>query len=339
MIQSTGYEHLAQNAGGAQSFAPDSTMGDAQSSSSAAGPSAMVPHTACGDAVPRDRLALEVNAATAIPIPDDIAMSPEKLALRSELNELRIRHTLLQQDSRAEHEDYRNRFEAAAQRYKQEAREVTNVEVAQSQAQLHASYSSAMLQAHQQIQRTQGIAVEHVQHIKTEAQQELEGAQQVIVQQAEHHVKVQRDAVVSEAKHALHEKDTEIQYQQRSLVEEARAFAVQEQNQVNEMQNELRLKSRALAEAINSSHIKASGDAELIANLQHRLGEAELQRRSLQDVIQERSNENASKENTLFQTQQHLIEELMQSQRSFEDKDRILNGKNSCLQKQNEEKE
>jgi len=40
--------------------------------------------------VPRDVFALEVNAAKAVPIPDDVAMPPEKLALRSELNELRI---------------------------------------------------------------------------------------------------------------------------------------------------------------------------------------------------------------------------------------------------------
>jgi len=192
MIQSTGYEHLAHNAGGAQSLAPGMTMGDSQSSGSAVGSSVMDTSLACGDAVPRDVLALEVNAATAVPIPDDVAMSPEKLALRSELNELRIRHTMLQQDTLAEHEDYKHRFEVAAQRFKQEAREVTNVEVAQSQAQIHANYSSAMLQAQQEIQRTQGLAEVQVQQVKTMAQQELEGAQQITVQHAEHHVKTQR---------------------------------------------------------------------------------------------------------------------------------------------------
>jgi len=74
MIQSTGYEHLAQNAGGAQSYAPDSTMGITQSSSSGAGPSTLVPHQ---PAETQSILALEINASTAIPIPDDIARSPE----------------------------------------------------------------------------------------------------------------------------------------------------------------------------------------------------------------------------------------------------------------------
>jgi len=246
---------------------------------------------------------------------------------------------MLQQDSLAEHADYRNKFEIAAQLYKQEAREITNVEVAQSQAQLHASYSSALMQAHNEVQVTQGLAEQHVQHIKTEAQQELVGAQQVIVQQAEHHVRTQREAVVTEAKQALHNKDSEIQNQQRTLAEEARAFAVHEQNQMSEMQNELRLKSRELAQQIDSNQIRASGDAELIANLQQRLGTAELQTRSLQDVIRERSNEDASKQNTLYQKQNQLIEELVQSQRSFEDKDRILNERITQLQKLNEEKE
>jgi len=52
----------------------------------------------------------------------------------------------------AEHADYKQRFEVAAQRFKQEARGVTNVEIAQSQAQMNANYSSAMLQAQQETQ-------------------------------------------------------------------------------------------------------------------------------------------------------------------------------------------
>ena len=81
------------------------------------------------------------------------------------------------------------------------------LKIAQSQAQMNANVSSAMLQAQQEIQRTQGLAEVHVQHVKTVAQAELEGAQQLIVQQAEHHVNTQRDAVVSEAKEALIAKD------------------------------------------------------------------------------------------------------------------------------------
>jgi len=322
MIQSTGYEHLTQNAGGAQSLAPDSTMEISPSSSSGAGPSTLVPQQ---PAVTQSILALELNASTAIPIPEEVARSPVKLALRCELNEMRIKNAMLHQDNLQEHENYRSQFEIAAQRYKQEAREITNVEVAQSQAQLHATYNSALMQAHHEVQTTQGQAEQYVQNIKTEAQQELVGAQQVIVQQAEHHVKIQRDAVVTEARQALNHKDSEIQNQQRTLAEEARAFGLHEQNQMSEVKNDLRLKSIQLARQIDSNKMRASGDAEQIANLQQRLGNAELQNRSLQDVITQRSNEDASVQNTLYQKQTQLIEELVQSQRSFEEKDRILN--------------
>ena len=244
---------------------------------------------------------------------------PQKqLALRSELNQMRIQHTLMQQENVAKHEHYRQRFQTAAEHYKQEAREVTNVEIAQSQAQMNARYSSAMLQAEQEIHQTQGLAEVHVQHVKTIAQAELEGAQQLIVQQAEHHVKTQRDAVVSEAKEALTAKDKDIQQQQQSLIEEARLFATQEQNQVAQMQQELQMRNRALNETIT----RASGDAELISDLQDRLRDSELQCHSLQSVLHERKNERAAKDNTLHQSQQRLTEELMQSQRSSENRDR-----------------
>ena len=75
MIQSTGYEHLTQNAGGAQSLAPNSAMEISPSSSSGAGPSTLVQQQPAGT---QSILALELNASTAIPIPDEVAKSPYK---------------------------------------------------------------------------------------------------------------------------------------------------------------------------------------------------------------------------------------------------------------------
>ena len=77
MPQSTGYEHLAQSAGGAQSFAPNMTSEDIINVSGAGASSSSIDN-AGGDAVPRDLLAIEMNTARSVPIPDDVAMSPSK---------------------------------------------------------------------------------------------------------------------------------------------------------------------------------------------------------------------------------------------------------------------
>ena len=66
------------------------------------------------------------------------------------------------------------------------------------------------------------------------------------------------------------------------------------------MQNELRMKSRALNESITNSHVRASGDAELISDLQGRLRDSELQCHSLQSVIHERKNEKKPQQKTRY---------------------------------------
>jgi len=61
------------------------------------------------------------------------------------------------------------------------------------------------------------------------------------------------------------------------------------------MRQELQMRHRALHESIT----RASGDAELISDLQVRLRESESQCHSLQSGFQERANEKAAKDNTL----------------------------------------
>jgi len=183
---------------------------------------------ACGDAVQRDALAIEMNTARTVPIPDDVAMLPETLALRSELNELRICATMMQQANLAEHENYTHRFEVAAQTYKIEAREVTRVEIAQSQAQMNAHFSSAMLQI------TARDSTNARFSRSTRATCENSSAS-----------RVRRGAAINSSasrtprenskrctrfrtKEALIATDMEIQQQQQSLTEDARVFAAQE---------------------------------------------------------------------------------------------------------------
>ena len=173
MTQSTGCEHLPQTAGGAQSLAPSIAIGGIPSDGGTAA-SSSITHQAGGDAEPERDAPVQFNLQLAKDtLVEDIAMPPDKIALRSEPNRMHNfvgQQELVNRELHSRVELCKEGFKHAADQSKQEARAVIQVELAQNTEQINARYRSAMSQAEQMVKHTRNQADVYVTQANQNAQ-------------------------------------------------------------------------------------------------------------------------------------------------------------------------
>ena len=101
----------------------------------------------------------------------------------------------------------REQFRGVAQNYEAYARDLTNVEVAQSEVKVHRQMQGALNQREQQLKNEQN----RLRATRTEAQTALNTQRQEIVDHAENVLQMRTDAVATEARQALQAKQSQIE--------------------------------------------------------------------------------------------------------------------------------
>merc|ERR1712086_865834 len=97
-------------------------------------------------------------------------------------------------------------FRGVAQNYEAYARDLTNVEVAQSEVKVHRQMQGALNQREQQLKNEQN----RLRATRTEAQTALNTQRQETVDHAENVLQMRTDAVATEARQALQAKQSQI---------------------------------------------------------------------------------------------------------------------------------
>ena len=169
------------------------------------------------------------------PIPP---ITPEKAQLRMEVEQLR--ESLQIQQQRAFHviAHQQDGFQAHAQQFEQAARDVTQVEVARSEANVKAQYQSQLNQVEAVVQRTgqrlqdqQQKAAADQQKVRNEAQQALNDqradlvgkAQEALGEQHQILERVATDRIAQQRDAIVHEANDALQHEQREHHENDRA--------------------------------------------------------------------------------------------------------------------
>ena len=137
----------------------------------------------------------------------NLSHSPELRAINQSLrDELGQKEEQLFQTTRAaEHaiHNQKEQFRGVAQNYEAYARDLTSVEVAQSEVKVHRQMQGALNQREQQLKNEQ----KRLRATRTEAQTALHTQRQEIVDHAENVLQMRTDAVATEARQALQAKN------------------------------------------------------------------------------------------------------------------------------------
>ena len=141
----------------------------------------------------------------------NLTHSPELRAHNEDLRaQLGQKDEQLWQTSRAvEHaiHNQKEQFRSVAQNYEAHARDITSVEVAQSEVRVHRQMQGALNHQNQQVKNEQN----RLRATRTEAQTALDIQRQEIVDHAENVLQMRTDTVATEARQALQAKQSQIE--------------------------------------------------------------------------------------------------------------------------------